>query len=189
MRVIAHLCRGARRSGHGERGGMRTGGGVGVEAAFSFLKKRRWNELGVLPSASCWFLQHQLLTSSSPPLPRTGVLGFQQWRVSVSMVGSPIAAHFETLRMHICTYLGMKVCGCYFVVFHVLQLLPVWFTWQNLCCNSKFAMEYVEHLLCSLSSRAQHFPSNLYPYPNHTNQQQPMPTHAIQIASMYSKLV
>ena len=41
----------------------------------------------------------------------------------------------------------------------------------------------------SMSTRAQHFPSNLYPYPDHNHQQRPMPTHAIQIASMYSKIV
>jgi hypothetical protein len=35
------------------------------------------------------------------------------------------------------------------------------------------------------STKARHFPSNLYPYPYHNHQQQPMPTHAIQIASMY----
>ena len=28
-----------------------------------------------------------------------------------------------------------------------------------------------------------------YPYPDHTHQQRPMPTHAIQIAPMYSKIV
>ena len=38
-------------------------------------------------------------------------------------------------------------------------------------------------------TKARHFPSNLYPYPNHNHQQQPMPTHAIQIAPMYSKIV
>lgn len=36
----AYLCGEARRSGHGGRGGMRTGGGVAVEVAFSFLKQR-----------------------------------------------------------------------------------------------------------------------------------------------------
>ena len=40
MCEIAYLCGGARRSGHGERGGIRTGGGV-VEVAFSFLLQRR----------------------------------------------------------------------------------------------------------------------------------------------------
>jgi hypothetical protein len=29
----------------------------------------------------------------------------------------------------------------------------------------------------TLVSRAQHFPSNLYPYVDHTHQQRPMPTH------------
>jgi hypothetical protein len=29
-----------------------------------------------------------------------------------------------------------------------------------------------------LASRAQHFPSNLYPYRDHNHQQRPMPTHA-----------
>ena len=37
----------------------------------------------------------------------------------------------------------------------------------------------------TLVTRAQHFPSNLYPYPNNNHQHRPMPTHAIQIAPMY----
>ena len=50
-------------------------------------------------------------------------------------------------------------------------------------------------LLARVWSRAQHFPSNLYSYPYHNHQHQPMrlcppmPTHAIQIAPMYSKFV
>ena len=47
-----------------------------------------------------------------------------------------------------------------------------------------------------VTNRAQHFSSNLYPYPDHNHQQRPMPTHAhpcpthaIQIAPMYSKIV
>jgi hypothetical protein len=39
-----------------------------------------------------------------------------------------------------------------------------------------------------MQGRAQHFPSNLYPYPNHNHQHRSMPTHAIQIAPVYQKL-
>ena len=61
-------------------------------------------------------------------------------------------------------------------------------------------MEETEsHIL--VRSRAQHFPSNLYPYPDHNHHHRhmsththpqhdmcpPMPTHAIQVAPMYSK--
>jgi hypothetical protein len=32
-------------------------------------------------------------------------------------------------------------------------------------------------LACLPHTRARHFPSNLYPYPDHNHQQRPMPTH------------
>ena len=40
---------------------------------------------------------------------------------------------------------------------------------------------YFPHVDCA-STRAQQFPSNLYPYPDHTHQQRPMPTHSMTCA-------
>jgi hypothetical protein len=38
--------------------------------------------------------------------------------------------------------------------------------------------------LFRVGSRAQHFASNLYPYPDHNHQQRPMPTHAMTCAHL-----
>jgi hypothetical protein len=42
--------------------------------------------------------------------------------------------------------------------------------------------------MASRRTRAQHFPSNLYPYPNHNHQQRPMSTHAHPCPPMVFKL-
>ena len=55
----------------------------------------------------------------------------------------PTSSHLGICCLHI--YAGwyyVKVCGCYLVVFHVLQLLPIRFPQQNLCYINKSMMNH-----------------------------------------------
>jgi hypothetical protein len=49
--------------------------------------------------------------------------------------------------MHINDFVYVdKVCGCFGVPFHVLQLLLIGFTQQHSCCISKFMMKHLQKL-------------------------------------------
>ena len=84
-------------------------------------------------------------------------------------------------------------CGLYIHLAFIYSVGPSSAMWSELGPATPFLPMECSNCnahglsLPCMKCRAQHFPSNLYPYLNHNHQQWPRPTHANQITSMYSK--